>query len=262
MKKLPWVIIIVLIGVIGFMVFGGKKDSPVEEIPGTPVAPVVDKTPQSSGPILGREEEKTITESTQYLKVDAKYPSFENDSVSEIVEDFVQAQLAQFKSETNIDGMSQSEKDFLFQNGSKYEFSTTYKIYEAENLSTVLLSISTYTGGAHNSLVLRSLNFNKEGKTITIGDLFEPESNYLSELSSLSRTKLKASLKDNSAEWFTDGTTAVTKNFETFYLTDENMLHIVFQPYQVAAWVAGAPEISINIKTELGDIISGKYLSN
>lgn len=262
MKKLPWIIIIVLIGVIGFMAFGSKKDKVPEGNTGSVVAPTDTTTPQSSGPTLDGEEEKTITESNQYLKVDAKYPAFKNEDISGAVKDFVQAQLAQFKSETNIDGMSQTDKDFLFQNGSKYEFSTTYKIYEAENLSTVLFSISTYTGGAHNSLILRSLNFNTDGQRITIGDLFEPESNYLSKISELSRTKLKASLKDNSAEWFTDGTTAVSKNFETFYLTDENMLHIVFQPYQVAAWVAGAPEISINMETELGDIISGEYLSN
>ncbi len=253
--------VIVLLGVIGFMAFGSKKDTVVEDDRGTPVAPILDEVPQSSGHIFDGEEEKAITESNQYLKVDAKYPAFENKDISEIVEDFVQTQLAQFKSETNIDDMSQSEKDFLFQNGSKYEFSTTYKIYETENLSTVLFSISTYTGGAHNSLVLRSLNFNDQGKTITIGDLFQPESNYLSELSTLSRTKLKASLKDNSAEWFTDGTTPITSNFETFYLTDENILHIVFQPYQVAAWVAGAPEITIDIKTELKDVISSDFVN-
>lgn len=256
MKKLPWVIILVLLGVIAWFAFGGKKDSPVEEIPGTPIAPVVDKTPESSGPIFAGEEGKSIVEESQYMKVDAQYPAFTNASVSKLAKEFVQNQLAQFKADANLEALSQADKDFVFQNGSKYEFDTTYKIYQSDQVSTIVFSIATYTGGAHGGLVLRSLNVTPDGRLITIGDLFTSGSNYLTKLSELSRTKLKASLKDNAGEWFEDGITPISQNFETFYITDGNTLHIIFQPYQVGPWVAGAPEITIDIQTELQGIIN------
>ena len=115
-------------------------------------------------------------------------------------------------------------------------------------------------GGAHGGHILRSLNFREGDEQFTIGDVFKPGSGYLATLSKLSRTKLKAALGNELGNWSDDGTTPVTSNFEAFYLT-EGKLHIIFQPYQVAPWASGAPEITIDLASELKDVISSTFLN-
>ncbi len=259
MKKLPWIIIIILLGVISYLAFGGKKDEVLEPQKGTEVAPTVTETPESSGPIFSTATEKTIKEDGQYLKVNIKYPEFKDTQISKDIRIFIQNSVSQFKIDNNIDSLSQTDKDFIFQNGAKYEINSEYKIYDGESVATVVFSISDYTGGAHGGLVIKSLNYNKAGQRISIGDLFKPQSNYLAKLSTLSKAKLKASLADSLGAWSDEGVAPISSNFETFYMTD-GVLHIIFQPYQVAPWVAGAPEVSIDIKSELGDITNPEFL--
>lgn len=260
MRKLPWILVIVLLGVIGYLLLWEKRDRPTETEPGQ--TPSVFEPQISTEPdiILDGEEEKSISEETEYLKINARYPAFKDKGKSDYIVRVIREEISNFRENSGIDKMSQSDKDFIFQSGAKYEFNTTYKIYETENVASVVFDISTYTGGAHGGLVVRSLNFNRSTENLTIGDLFEPGSNYLSKLSEISRTKLRANLKENLGNWSDDGTTPISKNFETFYLT-EGKLHIIFQPYQVAPWVAGAPEITIDLETELKDVISSDFIN-
>jgi hypothetical protein len=262
MKKLPWVLVIVLLGVIAYLAFrNGDKIEVEQPSEDTPVAPAEESQPQSSGPIFSGEEKKTIKDDSQYLKTNIEYPAFDDEGTSKFIKRFVDDQFANFKTETKIDNLPPEEKQILAETGWKYEFSTTYKIYNSPKVSTVVFSIYTFTGGAHGGLALRSLNFERSEETLTIGDLFKPGSNYLTKLSEISKTKLKAKLGENAGSWIDDGVAPITENFETFYLTDDGNLHIIFQPYQVAPWASGAPEISINIGTELEGIINSEFLA-
>lgn len=262
MKKLLVVINIVFLGVIAYLVITrDKAESPVETpATETPVnTPSEESTDQNQ--ILGGEEEESLsTGSSEYLKVDAKYPSFENKTTTKLVKDFIDDQFKIFKEESSFETLPQEEKDRMKENGSQYEFITTYKIYRTDNTASIVFSIYTYMGGAHGGHVLRSLNFREGDEQFTIGDVFKPGSGYLETLSKLSRTKLKATLGEALGSWANDGTTPITSNFETFYLTP-GKLNIIFQPYQVAPWASGAPEITIDLESELKDVISSTFLN-
>jgi hypothetical protein len=258
MKKLLLGLNIVLIGVVLYLVLGGKKEAvaPSENLPSTE-GPKIEETKESSE-ILSGEEEKIIYDNSKYLKIDIKYPAFENKTTSKVIKDFVDNQLEIFKKESSYETLSQDEKDRMDENGSQYEFLITYKTYRTENTASVVFSIYNYNGGAHGGLIIRSLNFKSNDNLFTIGDIFQPESNYLETLSKISRTKLKEKLAENLGSWGDDGTAPITSNFETFYLTP-GKLNIVFQPYQVAPWASGTPEISIDIKNELGGITNKNF---
>lgn len=260
MKKLLIGLNIVFLGVIVYLVATKGKDLKPETLVTETPANTEPEEVVNSGEILGREEEESMTQgSSEYLKVDAKYPSFENKETSKLVKDFIGKQFDIFKQESNFEALPQEEKDRMKENGSQYEFITTYKIYRTENTASIVFSIYTYMGGAHGGHVIKSLNFKEGNETFTIGDAFRPGSSYLETLSKLSRVKLKAKLGGELGNWSDDGTTPITANFEAFYLTSGE-LHIIFQPYQVAPWASGAPEITINIKNELRDLVSPNFL--
>ena len=262
MKKLLIVLNIVFVGVIIYLVVTrDKKEAPIEA-PATET-PVNTESGEvtSQNQILGGEEEESLSGgSSEYLKIDAKYPSFDNKATSKLVKEFIDDQFKTFKQESSFESLPQEEKDRMKENGSQYEFITTYKIYRTENTASIVFSIYTYMGGAHGGHILRSLNFREGDEQFTIGDVFKPGSGYLATLSKLSRTKLKAALGNELGNWSDDGTTPVTSNFEAFYLT-EGKLHIIFQPYQVAPWASGAPEITIDLASELKDVISSTFLN-
>ncbi len=218
-------------------------------------------TTQTGGDVLNGEEAREIKSDEQYISIDAKYPKFSDSNISKSVKDFVVSSIASFKIENNIDNLTQTDKDFIFQNGAKYQYNVDYKTYTTDTLGTVVVLMANYTGGAHGNLVVKSLNYNNNSQQLTIGDLFQPESDYLTRLSEISRQKLPAVLGDNIGAWSDDGTAPTSDNFQTFYMKDKNTLNIVFQPYQVAPWVAGSPEISIDIPSELSDIINPQFLN-
>lgn len=259
MKKVMFIIILILLGIIGFLLFrkgNSVKTSQTE----TPSKSEVKEEPQpivSKKPILKGEEKKFIKEGTDYMDINVEYPKFDNEKVSAKILDFINAEIAEFKINNDISKMSQADKDFIFQNKVKYTFNTEYKVYEADTISSVVFDISDYTGGAHGGLVVKSLNFDQSGETLSIGDLFKSESQYLTKLSQLSKDKLKEAVGENGT-WIADGTKPVTDNFRTFYIKGSS-LYIIFQPYQVAPWVNGTPEINIS-KDELGDILNSNIL--
>lgn len=261
MKKLLIVLNIVFLGVIAYLVINRGKEPAVETpTTETPIDAESENTSKADQ-ILGGEEEESLSQgSSEYLKVDAKYPSFDNVVTSKLVKNFIGKQFDIFKQESNFDALPEEEKKRMKENGSQYEFITTYKIERTENTASIVFSIYTYMGGAHGGHVLRSLNFREGDEQFTIGDVFKPGSDYLATLSKLSRTKLKAALGNELGNWSDDGTTPVTSNFEAFYLT-EGKLHIIFQPYQVAPWASGAPEITLNLTTELKDVISSDFIN-
>jgi hypothetical protein len=262
MKKVLILVILLLLGILAYVLW--RDNRPVAYV--SPEAPTTNGQAISSTPdtkaIFEGEEDKVITEDTQYIKVNVHYPVFTNKAITDSIKRVVEEEIATFKADANIQGLSQTDKDFQFQNGSKYEITITYKVYPSTTISTVMLSIATYTGGAHGSLVLRSLNFDRAGTMVFIGDIFQPESDYLKVLSDVSRLKLKAQLGETLGAWSDDGTAPTNDNFSTFYITDPHTLHIIFQPYQVAPWVAGAPDVSFDMTTDLSSVINQDVVSH
>lgn len=262
MKKGLILTIVLLVGVIAYMYFHKRGD--VAEVPLDTDTDLV-LEPEDTGTItkllFNGEVKKEINEENEFLIVKVAYPAFEDENVSKEVLNAVEGELTQFKKDINFDNFPPEERDRIKEFGYKYTFDSAYELKEGKGLHSIILDFSTYTGGAHGNHYIKSFNYNDAGQRITIGDVFSPETNYLTKLSELSRVKIKEKLEDGVGSWADEGTTPTTDNFSTFYTDMEGVLHIVFQPYQVAPWSAGVVEISIDMKSELGDIIDTKYLN-
>lgn len=263
MKKSHIVIITLLVVIILVLLWQSKKSDIVVINPNEDALnePLEDFNTQETSqvPIFNGEEEQQITEETKYISIDVKYPKFSNPDISRTIKDYVIDEIANFKIENNVDNLNEQNKDPYLQNA-KYENKITYKTYQTKELGSVLLTVYINSGGAHGNVFVKNLNFDKAGQLLSIGDLFQVESDYLSRLSSISREKLQNNLGENLASWSSDGTAPTSENFSVFYMQDTNTLNIIFQPYQVAPWSGGIPEISIDINKELGDIIKPIFL--
>ncbi len=118
-------------------------------------------------------------------------------------------------------------------------------VVQSGAIVTVAFTISQYaSGAAHPLSFIETVAYDlRTGETITIGDLFE-SADYLSTLSSVSRTFLVKKLGAGEKETIDAGTTAEKENFSVFKVTD-NGLVLIFNPYQVAPYAAGIIEITI-----------------
>ncbi len=121
----------------------------------------------------------------------------------------------------------------------------------------IVLTGYQYSGGAHGLTVVATSVFdNRTGDLVTLPVLFEGD--YLTVLSKLSLAELKRIDPDLATFTFAnDGTLPDEENFSAFTLKPDGM-HIIFQDYQVAPYVAGEPEIVIPYSA-LSDVIALKY---
>jgi hypothetical protein len=254
MKKVLILIIIILVGVIIFLLpkhKNGDKNK-TEELVQSDTETKAEEGISTSKNLFAGERKETIHEESEHLLIDVEYPSFKSETFSKKVKSFIDTEIAQFKNDNDPDKLPVEDKAFLFQNGAKWSLNITYKTHAGDHISSIVFSISDYTGGAHGGLNIKTLNYDTSGEILSIGDLFKEGTNYLSKLSELSRTKLKDGIGTNGT-WIDDGTKPITDNFKPFYIEGDN-LYIIFQPYQVAPWVNGTPEIKIS-KDELQDFI-------
>ncbi len=121
----------------------------------------------------------------------------------------------------------------------------------SDDIQTVLFDISFYTGGAHPNSGYKSFTFDvKQGKELTLNDVFLNGTVPLDVISKLAQEDLKKQLGDMADPGMLEaGTTATTPdNYKNWALTP-NSLVFFFDPYQVAAYAAGPQKVEIPFTT-------------
>lgn len=102
-----------------------------------------------------------------------------------------------------------------------------------------------YMGSAHPSEVLLPMMYNLDtGSQIMLADLFKPGSDYLKRLSQFCTQQLTASFAGSGYPLFEDGLKPTPQNFANFLIRPEG-LYFLFNPYQVAPYVAGMQEVVV-----------------
>jgi hypothetical protein len=127
-------------------------------------------------------------------------------------------------------------------------FNSEYTVELAtSDLVSINFGISTYyEGAAHPNHNAVTFNYWFEtGKTLTLADLFKPNSNYLAALSDYSvkalRRRLAPEIDD---EWIQKGAGAEADNYQNWNITRRG-LKVTFDPYQVASYADGPQEVVI-----------------
>lgn len=103
-----------------------------------------------------------------------------------------------------------------------------------------------FMGGAHGSTSSTTFNYDlKNNRELKLADVFEPNSNYLKELSDYSIADLKPRVGEmTDDEWLSKGAAADAENYRSWNLTKKG-LQVTFDQYQVAAYAAGPQTVIV-----------------
>jgi hypothetical protein len=126
------------------------------------------------------------------------------------------------------------------------------EIYKfSDDIQSVVFNIHFYTGGAHPNSGYNSFTFDvKQGKQLALEDLFLNGDVPWDIIAKLAKDDLKTQLGDMADEMMLEpGTTATNHdNYKNWALTDTSLIFF-FDPYQVAAYVAGPQKVEIPFTT-------------
>jgi len=143
--------------------------------------------------------------------------------------------------------------------GSDIDVSYTVALAK-DDLISIEFTVSSYSAGAaHPNSYTEVVNFDlKNGKLLKLGDLFQPGSKYLQTLSAYCIQALKKQMKEAGdsmldEDWIKRGAAPELTNYDNWTITKKG-LQITYDPYQVAAYAAGAQHVLVPYSA-LKDII-------
>jgi hypothetical protein len=168
-----------------------------------------------------------------YSKSAAPYKSY-----VEMMNDFFQ----RYRGEIEFSKRLKMERDIYFSNF--YEINV---LYDSDNILSTRETVSTYEGGAHPLTNFHYKNFNLlSGKEIKLSDVLKD--NYMPELTKIAENKLRGLFnipEDQNLKkagfFFKNGIFKLNNN----YSFSNYGIIFQFNPYEVVAYVYGAPEIMI-----------------
>lgn len=188
--------------------------------------------------------EDAVLSSTGSADVTVHYPVTGNLAADAVLEDFARNAVKSFEKIVQEDGGERPD------GYASYELMGTYEINRPGDAAiSVLFSIYSYTGGAHGMRELSCFNFElPSGRRLAIEDIFGKPQKALEMLSDFSRARLPADLGPDfvDEDMLAAGTVPDAANFANLTLLPD-AVRVEFEPYQVASWAAGLPQLTISL---------------
>ncbi|MGL5742508.1 MAG: RsiV family protein [Legionella sp.] len=181
----------------------------------------------------------SIQKETETYIINVKYPQgFKDSRVNATVQAFVEKTKKSFFKEIAAD--TDIPADVPGKSGLNITYSIPYKV---KNALSVFLNISIYhRGAAHPANTVAVLNF-IDGHQVQLADLFRAEAEYLKPIADFCSKKItEKNISDK--KWIEEGTHPTVKNYQNWLFTAEG-INIVFDTYQVAAYVYGPQTVAI-----------------
>lgn len=210
----------------------------------------------------------SITKTTNYTTIDAKYPQFKNATIffnkkiSNIANSAIEehTQISKENWNNRLKTSTKGEITDIPDEANKFPIDIEAKVVRNDNeIISIVMNISEYTGGAHGQERILTFNYDvKKQQEITIDDFIKKDPDFLEKLSKMTRvTLLDKFMKsaDLSAdqidkEMLYSGTTPEKENFSLFTLSTNDKITFYFPEYQVAPYVFGSSEINVNLPLE------------
>lgn len=128
-----------------------------------------------------------------------------------------------------------------------YSFNGSFEVIHASPaFVSILLSYSTYMGGAHPSHVTAAFNYDlQRGVPVQLAELFAPSADYLKVIAGYSIRELKKLSTTSDVE---SGAAAKPENYGSWNITPLGLL-VTFDPYQVGAYAVGSHEVLVPYAT-------------
>lgn len=120
-----------------------------------------------------------------------------------------------------------------------------YAPYIGSDYISVAVVCAPYTGGAHENPVVMGETFDRStGKRVTLDQALSLTGMTLSQIASSSKAQLAQNPDTAPTGIWASGSDPTSDNYSTF-LINQDAVTFIFQPYQVAPYSSGAPEVSI-----------------
>ncbi len=188
----------------------------------------------------------TRSEETELYTIRVDYPVAQggnaalSGSVNSAVDEYVATTTAAFK-----DYLKDAEQWY---SGAKYDLAVVYAVPQNDtDRVSVVFSGYEFTGGAHGMHIYQTLVFDaRTGQRLAMSDVLKTDG-YLKKVADACRAKLQTmeGIKDMSDDdWLKQGTEPTADNYRYWYATKDT-LHVIFPPYQVAAYAAGDFDVAI-----------------
>ncbi len=198
----------------------------------------------------------TIDENLNYLETKISYPQFENiPELNKRIENTIVNNWKSFKSYSkkewndivalNVRGDAKLPP---------FEYLVNCEVSGTKNIISVLINTYIFSGGAHGTTNLASLNYNIETKKYI--DIINATEMTYNEISSVCRNQLYKTLidenksaitpaeKDAMREMINTGAFPQAGNFEIFTV-DGAKVYVFFEPYSVAPYSYGIQKIQV-----------------
>jgi len=204
---------------------------------------------------------KQIKESNKKLvyEISAQYPQITGgangnfEKFNQTVRGTVLKNVAAFKKEVQPGTGDEPRPE----NSMGSDLNISYKMGLAQDdLVSVSFAISSYyQGAAHPSASSEVVNYDlKNGKVLKLSDVFKPSVKYLPVLSSYCIEDLKKQSKQKGSDGMLDdtsikgGAAPTANNYQSWTITRKG-LGIIFDPYQVGPYAAGAQFVTVPYST-------------
>jgi hypothetical protein len=207
-----------------------------------------------------------INEETDYTTATGEYPEFSNASlefnkkIADIVKNSIKEQsvnsednwMSRFETKSPDDKIEKiPNKEERFQLESSVRI-----IRNDKDVISFILDIYEFSGGAHGNSSIYTFNYNVVNqKEITLKDVSNGDQNFIKKVSDKTRDILKkdlakraeVDLEDFGSEMLYSGTEPNEENFSLFTLPEEGKITFHFPSYQVAPYVFGASEVTLDL---------------
>lgn len=179
----------------------------------------------------------TISEETSDYEIYAEYPRFGIPQVDARIQSRIVAAVASLKSQASEDQPAKN-------NFPQYQYAAHFgSVFISDTIISFRFDTGDYTGGAHGLPYIFGMNFDREsGRELTLADALALTGKTLAQVAIDAKATLTRQLGDDILD--ISGADADSQNYASFYITKNDVIFI-FQPYQVAPYAAGAPEVAI-----------------
>lgn len=206
------------------------------------------------------------TEESPYYEISIEFPTEtalkgpSNDAAVLRMKAFLSDLVGTFKENGGFQNLTAEDTRMRgFDQGRKESLKVLFFESVTPNTDAYVFTIYEDTGGAHGNTLFKTFMFDKNtGTELKLGDLFQPGTAYLTELSRLARAKLPPTIGEYAdSGMIASGTTPEEQNFSNFVFDGKDLL-ILFPPYQVAAYAQGPVTLRLS-NSDLRNLLKQEY---
>lgn len=215
---------------------------------------------QTTHEVTGLPITKVQDTATPGLTISYEYPT--SGPGATIVENRIKDIVSGWKEENDTSKLTDEERDMYgLTDGRTYELTITYSNSENTAFSTHILTIYSFTGGAHGITTTETISVKPSGIKIMLTDMFTDKESGIQKLRNLLQQKLHSDFSDrlySEETMVNDGLSDDALSEIPFEATPQG-ISFIFGQYQVGPYSSGIITVPLT-SGELAGVINSEFL--